>query len=288
MLCFPTDSVYGQWLHDVEAREDHILVDGRKVTFSAVATQDHAWDADILLECTGKWKTEAEMNTFLAHGAKRVVVSRPVDGVLNVVMGVNHGLYDPSMHRVVTAASCTTNCLAPVVKVIKESFGIKHGAITTIHNVTNTQTVHDKPMDDLRRARSCLNALVPSTTGSAKAIAMIFPELKGKLNGLAVRVAVLNASITDCVFEVERPVSKEEVNAALHAAGQGSLRGILRVEERPLVSVDYKGESHSAVIDALSTMVVDGTCIKILAWYDNEYGYALRMAELVRFVATVV
>jgi glyceraldehyde 3-phosphate dehydrogenase len=247
--------------------------------------RERAWNVDVLLECTGKWKTAEEMATFLERGARKVVVSRPVDGVLNVVMGVNDSKYDPRRDDILTAASCTTNCLAPVVQVVKERFGIRHGVITTIHNVTNTQTVHDKPMDDLRRARSCLNALVPSSTGSAKAIALIFPELKGKLNGIAVRVAVLNASITDCVFEVERPVTRDEVNQAFRDAAAGTLRGIVGVEDRPLVSVDYKGEPRSAVIDAESTMVVDGTCVKVLAWYDNEFGYSLRMAELARLVA---
>jgi glyceraldehyde 3-phosphate dehydrogenase len=200
-------------------------------------------------------------------------------------MGVNDHLYDPDRHDIITAASCTTNCLAPVVKVIHEGIGIARGSITTLHDVTNTQTVVDAPHKDLRRARAASMSLIPTTTGSATAIGLIFPELQGKLDGLAVRVPLLNASLTDCVFEVQRPTTVEEVNELLRDASQGSLSGILGYEERPLVSIDYKDDPRSGIVDALSTMVTDGTQVKVLAWYDNEWGYANRLAELARAVA---
>jgi glyceraldehyde 3-phosphate dehydrogenase len=226
------------------------------------------------------------LQAYLDQGVKRVVVSAPVKepGVLNVVMGVNQQLFDPAIHRIVTAASCTTNCLAPVVKVIHQHLGIKHGSITTIHDLTNTQSILDTPHKDLRRARACGSSLIPTTTGSATAITEIFPELKGRLNGHAVRVPLANASLTDCVFELERATSAEEVNGLLKAAAEGELQGILGYEERPLVSVDYKTDPRSCIIDALSTMVVNGTQLKIYAWYDNEWGYANRTVELARLV----
>jgi glyceraldehyde 3-phosphate dehydrogenase len=227
-------------------------------------------------------KTKTVLQTYLDQGVKRVVVTAPVkeEGVLNVVMGVNDAAYDPALHRIVTAASCTTNCLAPVVKVIHEALGIKHGSITTIHDLTNTQSILDTPHKDLRRARASGLNLIPTTTGSATAITHIFPELKGKLNGHAVRVPLANASLTDCVFEVARPTTAEEVNALLKAAAEGPLNGILGYEQRPLVSSDYKTDPRSSIIDALSTMVVNGTQVKVYAWYDNEWGYANRTFEL--------
>jgi glyceraldehyde 3-phosphate dehydrogenase len=203
-----------------------------------------------------------------------------VGNVLNIVVGVNHTLYDPAQHRIVTAASCTTNCLAPVVKVVHESLGIRHGQITTIHNPTNTNLVVDAPHKDLRRARSAMESLAPTTTGSATAIAMIYPELKGKLNGHAVRAPVLNASLTDCVFELQRETTAEEVNALFAAAAAGPLAGILGYETRPLVSADYARDTRSSIVDALSTMVTDGTMLKVYAWYDNEMAYACRMVDL--------
>ena len=215
-----------------------------------------------------------------------MVVACPVKGVvagedaLNIVYGINHHLYEPARHKLVTAASCTTNCLAPVVKVVHESFGIEHGLITTIHDITNTQVPIDSFKSDLRRARSGLSSLIPTTTGSAKAIAMIFPELKGKLNGHAVRVPLLNGSLTDAVFELKQSVTVEQVNAAFKAAAEGPLKGILGYEERPLVSCDYTNDNRSSIVDALSTMVVDGNQLKVFAWYDNEWGYSCRMADL--------
>ena len=203
-------------------------------------------------------------------------------------MGCNDDLYDPAEHDLVTAASCTTNCIAPVVKVIHEELGIVHGAITTIHDVTNTQVVVDAPHKDPRRARSALNSLIPTSTGSATAITMIYPDLKGKLNGVAVRVPLLNASLTDCVFEVSRETTPEEVNQLLKEASQGSLSGILGYEDRPLVSADYTNDPRSGIVDGPSTMVVDGIQLKLLVWYDNEWGYANRMMELVQKVASTL
>ena len=287
------DSVHGKWQKDIESTDDSISVEGHHVAFSDVAKPgDVPWEAsavDIVLECSGKMLTRETLEPYLARGVKKVIVAAPVkQDVLNIVMGVNDHLYDPATNDIVTAASCTTNCLAPVVKVIHKGLGIRHGVITTIHDVTNTQTMVDAPHKDLRRARSALMSLVPTTTGSATAITLIYPELKGKLNGVAVRVPLLNASLTDCVFEVERPTTVEEVNAMLKDAAQGDLAGILGYEERPLVSIDYLNDPRSSIIDALSTMVIDGTQVKILAWYDNEWGYANRMVELAAKVAALL
>lgn len=284
------DSVHGRWQHEASHDGDHVVIASQKILVSQHnAITDTDWsDCDLALECSGKMKSTAVLQAYLAQGVKRVVVSAPVKepGVLNVVMGVNQHLFDANVHRIVTAASCTTNCLAPVVKVIHESLGIRHGSITTIHDLTNTQSILDTPHKDLRRARACGASLIPTTTGSATAITEIFPELKGRLNGHAVRVPLANASLTDCVFEVERATTAEEVNNLLKAAAEGPLQGILGFETRPLVSVDYKTDPRSSVIDALSTMVVNGTQVKIYAWYDNEWGYANRTVELARLVGS--
>ncbi|MEP0920099.1 ArsJ-associated glyceraldehyde-3-phosphate dehydrogenase [Leptolyngbya sp. DQ-M1] len=284
------DSVHGRWTPDVEAGDDRILIDGKPVTFSESAKPgDVPWEdygVDIVLECSGKFRTPETLDPYFKRGVKKVIVAAPVkQGALNIVMGINDHLYQPNEHHLLTAASCTTNCLAPVVKVIHEGLGIKHGIITTIHDNTNTQTIVDAPHKDLRRARATSLSLIPTTTGSATAIGLIYPELNGKLNGLAVRVPLLNASLTDCVFEVERPTTIAEVNQLLKEASEGALKGILGYEERPLVSIDYKDDPRSSIIDALSTMVVDQTQVKILAWYDNEWGYSNRMVELARKVA---
>jgi glyceraldehyde 3-phosphate dehydrogenase len=282
------DSIQGTWPHETTAVENTILIDGKSIAVTrnkAIAETD--WSGcDLVIECSGKMREKSLLQAYLDQGVKRVVVSAPVKeaGVLNIVMGVNDHLFDPASHRIVTAASCTTNCLAPVVKVIHEQLGIKHGAITTIHNLTNTQSILDQPHKDLRRARSSGSNLIPTSTGSATAIAEIFPELRGKLNGHAVRVPLANASLTDCVFEVNRATTVEEVNALLKAASENELKNILGYEARPLVSSDYCGDARSSIVDALSTMVVDGTQVKIYAWYDNEWGYANRTAELARMV----
>jgi glyceraldehyde 3-phosphate dehydrogenase len=284
------DSVHGRFSRRIEAHERSIDIDGKSVSFTGhAAPGDVPWrdlGVNLVLECTGKFRTTALLNPYFDAGVKKVIVAAPVkEGALNVVMGVNDHLYRPDEHHLLTAASCTTNCLAPVVKVVHEGIGIRHGVITTIHDITNTQTVVDAPHKDLRRARASSLSLIPTSTGSATAITLIYPELKGKLDGLAVRVPLLNASLTDCVFEVARPTTVEEVNGLMKAAADGPLAGILGYETRPLVSVDYKDDPRSAIIDALSTLVVDGTSVKILAWYDNEIGYVNRMVELGRKVA---
>lgn len=286
------DSVHGRWHRDIGATADAVLVDGRAIGFTDHAEPgDIPWGdlgVDIVLEATGRFRTPESLQGHFDAGARAVVVAAPVKdpSALNVVVGVNDHLYDPATHRVVTAASCTTNCLAPVVKVLHEGIGIRHGLITTLHDLTNTQVVVDAPHKDLRRARAAGLSLIPTTTGSATAIAMIFPELQGRLNGVAVRVPLLNASLTDCVFEMDRETTVDEVNGLLRQAAEGPLQGILGFETRPLVSVDYRDDPRSSIVDAPSTMVVNGTQVKVLAWYDNEWGYANRWAELARIVAT--
>ncbi|QGW77573.1 ArsJ-associated glyceraldehyde-3-phosphate dehydrogenase [Pseudomonas alkylphenolica] len=282
------DSVHGRWHRQAGTQGDSVVIDGKRIKVTANKTiADTDWSGcDLVIEASGKMKSVAVLQTYLDQGVKRVVVCAPVkeNGALNVVMGVNQHLFDPARHRIVTAASCTTNCLAPVVKVIHENLGIRHGSITTIHDLTNTQSILDTPHKDLRRARASGMSLIPTTTGSATAIAEIFPELRGKLNGHAVRVPLANASLTDCVFEVERETTAEEVNSLLQAAAEGPLKDILGYETRPLVSIDYRTDPRSSIIDALSTLVVNGTQVKIYAWYDNEWGYANRAAELARLV----
>ncbi|MDP3423575.1 MAG: ArsJ-associated glyceraldehyde-3-phosphate dehydrogenase [Burkholderiaceae bacterium] len=290
------DTVQGRWRGDIAAESaDRIRIQGQQVGFTQHATAaDIPWGnlgVDVVLECTGKFLTPETLQGHLDRGAKRVIVAAPVKvgGVLNIVVGVNHHLYDPAVNHIVTAASCTTNCLAPVVKVVHEALGIKHGQITTLHNPTNTNLVVDAPHKDLRRARSAMVNLAPTSTGSATAIALIYPELKGKLNGHAVRVPALNASLTDCVFELNRTTTAEEVNALFAAAAQpGSpLAGILGYEPLPLVSADYARDTRSSIVDGLSTMVTDGTLLKVYAWYDNEMGYATRMVDLACHMQTV-
>lgn len=282
------DTVHGRWPATFSHGPDSITIDGTEIPVTG--TRDIGalplQGVDVVIDCTGAYKTEAKLAPYFAAGVKKVVVSAPVkDGdAANVVMGVNDGIYDAARHRIVTAASCTTNCLAPVVKVLHEGIGIRHGSMTTIHDVTNTQTIVDRPAKDLRRARSALNSLIPTTTGSATAITLIYPELTGKLNGHAVRVPLLNASLTDCVFEVERPTTVEEVNALFKAAADGPLAGILGYETRPLVSADYTNDPRSSIIDAPSTMVVNGTQVKVYAWYDNEWGYAHRLVDVALMV----
>lgn len=284
------DSIHGRWSEDVRGEADELMVNGSAIGYSAAAEPGEVpWGelgVEIVLECTGRFRTPELLDAYFRQGVRKVIVAAPVkEHALNVVVGVNHDRYDPECHHLLTAASCTTNCLAPVVKVIHASIGIRHGLITTLHDMTNTQTVVDAPHKDLRRARAANVSLIPTTTGSATAIGLIFPELEGKLNGLAVRVPLLNASLTDCVFEVARPTSVEEVNGLLEAAAAGPLAGILGYEPRPLVSVDFKDDPRSAIVDARSTIVTDGTQVKILAWYDNEWGYANRLVELARTVA---
>lgn len=282
------DSLHGRWPHDVRARDDAFEIDGRSLRFTeSPVPESIGWDGvDVVIECSGRFRTAASLQPHFAGGVRKIVVSAPVKrGALNIVMGINDHLYDDAEHDLVTAASCTTNCIAPVVKVVHERLGIKHGTITTLHAVTNTQAVVDAPHADLRRARSASVSLIPTTTGSATAITLIYPELRGKLDGLAVRVPVLNASIADCVFEVERRTEPEEVNRFFREAAETTLRGVLGYEELPLVSADFTGDTRSGIVDACSTMVVDGTQVKVLAWYDNEIGYVHRMIELVQKIA---
>ena len=284
------DSIHGRWNREVRGEADKLFIEGQTVSHSSHKDFSKApWGdlgVDIVLEASGKFRTPEQLDAYFEAGVKKVIVAAPVKtGALNIVMGVNDHLYEPRQHHLLTAASCTTNCLAPVVKVIHEGIGIRHGMITTIHDMTNTQSILDTPHKDLRRARASSLSLIPTSTGSATAIGLIFPELQGKLDGVAVRVPLLNASLTDCVFEVNRPTTIEEVNTLLQQAAAGPLDGILGYEERPLVSVDYKDDPRSSIIDALSTMVTNGTQVKILAWYDNEWGYANRYAELARKVA---
>ena len=283
------DSVHGRWASEAISEADCIIINGRAIQVTnnrSIAETDWS-NCDLVIEASGKFKSLDALQAYLDQGVKRVVVTAPVadEGALNIVYGVNHNLYNPAQHRIVTAASCTTNCLAPVVKVLQEKIGIVHGSMTTVHDLTNTQTILDAPHKDLRRARACGTSLIPTTTGSAKAITKIFPELTGRLNGHAIRVPLANASLTDCVFELSRATSAEELNGWFKEAAEGELKDILGYEERPLVSIDYKTDPRSSIIDALSTMVINGTQAKIYAWYDNEWGYVNRTADLARYVA---
>jgi glyceraldehyde 3-phosphate dehydrogenase len=285
------DSVHGRYPGSVYLDGDTLVIDDQRVSFSEhdqpEAIDWKMYGVDVVLECSGKFKTTETIQPHFDRGAQKVVVACPVKspGILNIVMGCNDHLYDPAIHHLITAASCTTNSLAPVVKVLHESVGIERGSITTIHDVTNTQVLVDAPHNDLRRARSALQSLIPTSTGSATAITLIYPELTGKLNGLAVRVPLLNASLTDAVFTVKEDVTVEQINGLFEAAAAGALQGILGYETRPLVSADFVNDPRSGIVDALSTMVIDSRMVKVLIWYDNEYGYAFRMGELAAKVA---
>lgn len=282
------DSIHGRWDRDIRTEADTLRIDGRRIALSRnkdIAATD--WSGcDLVIEASGKFRKPDLLQPYLDQGVKRVVVTAPVKQApaLDIVMGVNHDRFDPARHRIVSAASCTTNCLAPLVKVIHDGLGIRHGSLTTIHSLTNTQVIVDAPHKDLRRARACGSSLILTSTGSATAIAEIFPELRGRLDGHAVRVPLTNASLTDCVFEVERATTVEEVNGLLHAAAQGPLAGILGYEMRPLVSIDFQTDPRSSIVDALSTLVVNGTQVKLYAWYDNEWGYVNRTLELAALV----
>lgn len=287
------DSVHGRWGDNIRSADGQLWIDDRAISFSEKKAPGEApWQAmgvDIVLECSGKFRTPQLLDPYFEQGVRKVIVAAPVkQGGFNIVMGCNDHLYDPQTHHIITAASCTTNCLAPVVKVIHEQLGIHHGMITTVHDATNTQVIVDAPHKDLRRARSALLNLIPTSTGSATAITLIYPELEGKLNGIAVRVPLLNASLTDAVFEVKRATTVAEVNHLFKTASTGDLAGILGYEERPLVSSDFVNDPRSAIVDAGSTMVVDGTMVKVFAWYDNEWGYANRMVELAGKVARLL
>jgi len=285
------DTVHGRFDAEIVATDGSLRVDGAPIAYTEYDTPGEVpWEdqgVELVLECSGAFRTIETLNPYFDHGVRKVVVSAPVsdERALNVVMGCNDGLYDPAHHRIVTAASCTTNALAPVVGVLHRAVGIERGVITTIHDATNTQVVVDAPHPDLRRARSALNSLIPTSTGSAKAITMVYPELAGKLHGIAVRVPLLNASLIDAVFSMTRPVTSEEVNDLLRTEAAGPLRGILGFEDRPLVSADYTNDTRSGIVDGPSTTVVDGQMVKVLVWYDNEYGYAFRMVDLAAKIA---
>ncbi len=282
------DSVHNRWHHSVHANEKHIVIENKPIRYTQNRLVDDTdWSTcDIVIEASGKIKTTPQLQEYLNQGVKRVVVTAPVkeEGILNIVMGVNHDLYDKDQHAIVTAASCTTNCLAPIVKVLHEHLSIQRGSFTTVHDITNTQTILDSAHKDLRRARACGMSLIPTTTGSATAISHIFPELKGKLDGHAIRVPLANASLTDCAFEVNKKTTEQEINALFKKASETTLQHILGYEEKPLVSIDYKTDPRSCIIDALSTRVIDETHVKLYAWYDNEWGYANRTAELMRMI----
>lgn len=283
------DSVHGHWPVPCDASAGNLEVDGRTILYSSESDPAdlnwHRGDVDVALECSGRFRTRESLRPFLVAGIRTVLVSAPVKGdALNVVFGVNECLYEPEQHDIVTAASCTTNCLAPVVKVLHEGIGIEHGSVTTLHNMTNTQSVVDSPHKDLRRARAASLSMIPTSTGSATAIGMIFPELEGRLDGIAVRVPLLNSSLTDCVFEMRRATDVEEVNGLFAEAATGDLAGILGYEGRSLVSCDYRGDPRSSIIDALSTRVTNSSQVKVLAWYDNEWGYAKRLIDLLQLI----
>jgi len=283
------DSVHGRWGNQAIATETGIEIDNKQIIVTHQSQIEQTdWSAcDIVLECSGKFRTAESLEPYFAQGVKQVIVAAPIKkDALNIVLGVNQDRFRAEHHRLITNASCTTNCLAPVANVIHTTLGIKHGMITTMHCMTNTQSVVDKPSKDARRARSASTNMIPTTTGSASTIGLIIPALNGKLDGIAVRVPMLGASLTDCVFEVEQPTSVAEVNAILKAASDTpQLRGILGYEPELLVSSDYRSDTRSAIVDASSTMVTGGTQIKILAWYDNEMGYSHRMVELAAYVA---
>ena len=286
------DSIHGKWQTNIKEGKDQIKIDGKsiKATFVENIKDLSLADIDIMIDCTGVYKNSSKLQKYFDKGVKKVIVSAPIneDNIVNIAYGVNHNIYKPEKHNIITGASCTTNCIAPIIKVLHENIGISHGSITTIHNLTNSQTLVDIPHNDLRRGRSAINNLIPTTTGSAKASSLIYPELKGRLNGHAVRVPLLNSSLTDCVFEMAKPVDTKQINAMLKSASENELKGILGYEDRPLVSTDFVNDPRSSIIDALSTMVVNDTQVKIYAWYDNEWGYANRLVDIVGMVSKTI
>ena len=282
------DSIHGKWQANIEDGKDEIKIDSKSIKATFVENINHLSldDVDIMIDCTGVHKSSSKLQKYFDEGVKKVIVSAPIneDNIVNIAYGVNHNIYKPKEHNIITGASCTTNCIAPIIKVLHENIGINHGSITTIHNLTNSQTLVDIPHNDLRRGRSAINNLIPTTTGSAKAISLIYPELKGRLNGHAVRVPILNSSLTDCVFEMKSSTNKDQINNLLKSASENELKNILGYEERPLVSTDFINDPRSSIIDSLSTMVVNDTQVKIYAWYDNEWGYANRLVDIVNMV----
>ncbi len=284
------DSVHGTLAAEVAAKDGNVVVNGK--TIKVFAERDPAslpWSSmgvSVVVESTGRFTDAEKAAAHLKGGAKKVIISAPAKGEdITIVMGVNDAKYDPAKHHIISNASCTTNCLAPFTKVLHENFTIKHGMMTTVHSYTNDQQILDLPHKDMRRARAAALSIIPTTTGAAKAVSLVLPELKGKLNGFSLRVPTPNVSITDLVAEMEKPTTVAEVNAALKAASEGELKGILGYSELPLVSKDYNGDPRSSIVDALSTMVIDGTLVKVISWYDNEWGYSNRVVDLVAFIA---
>jgi len=284
------DSVMGNLEHKITAEGDRINVEGE--SFKVFSEKDPAaidWEsvgADVVIESTGRFTKAEDAGKHLGGSVKKVIISAPAKGEdVTIVLGVNEGMYDADNHHIISNASCTTNCLAPVAKVIHETFRIKNALMNTIHSYTNDQQLLDLPHKDLRRARAAALSMIPTSTGAAKAVAQVIPELKGKFDGISVRVPTPNVSLVDVVINVEKATSTEEVNQTLKDAANGPLKGILAVSEEPLVSIDFKGNSNSSIVDAENTKVIDGTCIKILSWYDNEWGYSCRVRDLVKFVA---
>lgn len=283
------DSCFGKFDGTVEATDNSIIVNGKEIKILAESDPKNLpWKemgVEVVLESTGRFTKRPDAGKHLEAGAKKVVISAPAtDEDLTIVMGVNEDKYDPANHHILSNASCTTNCLAPFAKVMDETFGIERGLMTTIHSYTNDQKILDLPHKDLRRARAAAVSMIPTTTGAAKAVALVLPQLKGKLNGMAMRVPTSAVSVVDIVFEVKKNTTKEEVNEALKKAAEGSMKGILGFCDEPLVSVDFKQDSRSSVIDSLSTMVMDGNMVKVLSWYDNEWGYSNRAIDLIEYV----
>ncbi|PTX59610.1 glyceraldehyde-3-phosphate dehydrogenase (NAD+) [Melghirimyces profundicolus] len=284
------DSVHGRYDGTVEVSDEGLMVNGKQV--KVLAERDPAqlpWrelGVEIVAESTGRFTKKEDAEKHRQAGAKKVVISAPAKNEdLTVVMGVNHDKYDPASHHVISNASCTTNCLSPVVKVLHDSFGVRRGLMTTVHSYTNDQQILDLPHKDLRRARAAGMSIIPTTTGAAKAVAKVLPELEGKLNGFAMRVPTPNVSVVDFVAELNQEVSVEEVNDQLRKEAQGNLKGILDYSDEPLVSKDYNGNPHSSIVDGLSTMIQDGNMVKVVAWYDNEWGFSNRMVDLMSYIA---
>lgn len=287
---FKYDSCFGRFNGTVEAKEDALIINGKEIkVFNQREPKDLPWGElgiDIVVESTGKFKSREKAMAHIEAGAKKVVITAPsTDEDLTIVMGVNEKDYNPSKHNIISNASCTTNCLAPVAKVLDEEFGIIKGLMTTIHSYTNDQQILDKTHKDLRRARAAAESIIPTTTGAAKAVAKVLPNLKGKLNGFSLRIPTPTVSVTDLVCEVSKPTTLEEVNEKLKKAAEGNLKGILGYCDEPLVSVDYKGDDRSSIVDALSTMVIEDNMVKVIAWYDNEWGYSSRTVDLINYIA---
>ncbi len=284
------DSTHGQFGKSVSHDEKNLIVDGQKIPLSASKNPAEIpwkqWGADIVLECTGAFKGKEDFMKHIQAGAKKVLVSAPADGVdITTVFGINHSKYDPSAHHVISNASCTTNCLAPIAKVLNDAFGIESGLMTTIHSYTNDQQVLDAPHKDLRRARAAALSMIPTTTGAAKAVGLVLPELKGKIDGMSIRVPTPNVSLVDLVFRSAKPVTVDSINSALRQAAEGSMKGVLAVETAPLVSVDFNGNTHSSIADLTNTMVMGSNLAKVFSWYDNEMGFSQRMIDMAKYMA---